>query len=203
MRFFALLLLAGSAQAALLSAGLKAGVPLTETFDFISSDPRTRFFSSTKRYLIGPTFELNLPAGLSVEFDALFRKFSYDRTDLIDVALGNYSASGNQWEFPLLLKYKFPGVLARPYIAAGPTLNHFSSITVVGSTLLGRTTPQELKKRAIAGAVVGAGIQVHAIVLKISPEIRYTRWGSDAFSDVRGLFSTNRNQAEFLIGITF
>jgi hypothetical protein len=50
---------------------------------------------------------------------------------------------------------------------------------------------------------VGAGIEIRALIVKLSPEIRYTRWGSEAFAGPRDLFSSNQNQADFLIGITF
>jgi hypothetical protein len=203
MRWLAMLLLAGSAQAQLFTAGIKGGVPITETFDFVTSDPRTRFFSSTKRYIIGTTAELRLPFGVGFEFDALFRKFSYDRTDLVDVLTGNYSASGNQWQFPLLFKYRFPGALARPYFVAGPSLSHISSLEIVGTVLGNRDDPEELRDKLVAGVVVGAGLEIRALFLRISPELRYTRWTEEAFSGPRDLFSSNRNQADFLIGITF
>jgi hypothetical protein len=199
----AMLLLAGAAQAQLFTAGIKGGVPISETFDFVTSDPRTRFFSSTKRYIIGFTTELRLPLGFGIEFDTLFRKFSYDRTDIVDVIVGNYSATGNQWQFPLLLKYRFPGELARPYFVAGPSLNRISNLELVGTVIGNRDRPEELRKRLVAGAVVGAGIEIRALILRISPEIRYTRWGSEAFVGPRELFQSNQNQADFLIGITF
>jgi hypothetical protein len=203
MRWLALLLLAGSAQAQLFTGGIKAGVPISDTFDFVTSDPRTRFFSSTKRYIIGTTAELRLPLGLGVEFDVLFRKFSYDRTDLVDVLVGNYSATGNQWQFPLLFKYRFPGSAVRPFVVAGPSLSHISGLTIVGTVLNNRDDPEELRKDLVAGAVVGAGIEIKALFLRISPEIRYTRWGSDAFVGPRDLFNSNPNQADFMLGITF
>jgi hypothetical protein len=53
--------------------------------------------------------------------------------------------------------------------------------------------------------VIGAGLDVH-VLLHIMPEIRYTRWGMDHFSGAlapAGSVNSNRNQAEFLLGITF
>jgi len=52
------------------------------------------------------------------------------------------------------------------------------------------------------GFVIGAGIDVHALVIHISPEIRYTRWASPHFN-LNGVINSNQNQAEFLVGITF
>ena len=62
--------------------------------------------------------------------------------------------------------------------------------------------PQELNKYTVGGFVVGAGIDLHVLLIHVSPEIRYTRWGSAHFLDPFGLQS-NQNQAEFLVGITF
>jgi len=41
------------------------------------------------------------------------------------------------------------------------------------------------------------------LVLHISPEIRYTRWGSSHFNIPNGSAISNQNQAEFLVGFTF
>ena len=67
-------------------------------------------------------------------------------------------------------------------------------------------TPSELKDDFRSGVVFGAGIEVHALILRLSPEIRYTRWGRDTFRDAccgGSLLSSSRNQGEFLLGLTF
>jgi hypothetical protein len=51
--------------------------------------------------------------------------------------------------------------------------------------------------------VVGAGLDVHALVIHIVPEFRYTRWSADQIAETNGLIRSNRNQTEFLVGITF
>jgi hypothetical protein len=53
-----------------------------------------------------------------------------------------------------------------------------------------------------SGFVLGAGLDVHALIIHLQPEIRYTR-GAQHFLDPNGGFSSNQNQAEFLLGITF
>jgi hypothetical protein len=41
-------------------------------------------------------------------------------------------------------------------------------------------------------------------IIRISPEIRYTHWGSDnAASAPIAALNSNQNQAAFLIGLTF
>jgi hypothetical protein len=53
------------------------------------------------------------------------------------------------------------------------------------------------------GFVVGGGVDIHAVFLHISPEIRFTRWNSTQISDALGLLRSNLNQGEFLVGLTF
>jgi hypothetical protein len=48
--------------------------------------------------------------------------------------------------------------------------------------------------------VLGAGVDIHALVLHISPEVRYT---GDALKNFDTVINSNRNQLAFLIGIGF
>lgn len=205
-----LLLIAGAVGAfPQFSAGLKAGVPITDTFNALRS-PNFGFNSQTKRCVIGPMLELRLPGGLAVEFDALYRRFNYEAdVSVIDVITNNRT-TGNAWEFPLLAKYRFSSELVRPYIAGGVAWNTFSgmrqSITRVIAGQSSTTTsndPAELREKTATGIVLGAGVEVRALFLRISPEVRYTRWGKEQFLDAAGGLRSNRNQAEFLVGFTF
>ena len=51
------------------------------------------------------------------------------------------------------------------------------------------------------GFVFGVGFRYDLKLIKISPEIRYTRWDNEPFK-LPNLTSA-RNQTEFLVGITF
>jgi len=51
--------------------------------------------------------------------------------------------------------------------------------------------------------VMGVGLDIKALLIHVSPEVRYTRWGAQHFVDPNGLLHSNLNQAEFLVGITF
>src|SRR5579885_1561429 len=73
-----LFLAAASAWPQIISFGVKAGLPFTDFLDTASSG-RVNFSTVTNRYLVGPTAELHLPAGLGVDVDALYRHFSYQR----------------------------------------------------------------------------------------------------------------------------
>ena len=113
--FWLLLLVGGAALAQPFSAGLKAGLPLTDFLNAVQGTSTT----TTNRYLFGPEVEVRLPLGLSIEFDALYRHFSY--TNVLGSATNavtSIGSSGN-WEFPLVAKYKFPSKIVRPYVEAG------------------------------------------------------------------------------------
>ena len=203
-----LLLLLGALSAfpEVLQVGIKAGVPLTDFFTTVQS-PRFGFNSDTKRYIIGGMVQMNLPAGFALEFDALYRRLNYESTSSALNALTTSSTTGNAWEFPLLLKYRFPMPVARPYVEGGVAWDTLSGLKQSVSSAVGistTSTPAELRKSTITGVVVGAGVDVKALFIHIVPGIRYTHWGSTHFRDaVNDLLHSNRNQAEFLVGFTF
>jgi hypothetical protein len=210
------------------SFGVKGGVPLT---DFLSATNSggSGYFTTTNRYIVGPEAELRLPFGFGVEFDALYRHLNYTNfSNSVDVLLNSSTTSG-AWEFPLLAKYRFPTKIVRPYVAAGIAWDTLSGLnqtirqTVIatGVTSTSRTSsPAELGNNTVIGFVAGFGVDLHLLFLNISPEIRYTRWGSRNFSSIsaeigsglnlvpivftnNGALQSNQNQAEFLVGFTF
>jgi hypothetical protein len=185
-------------------------IPVIRTGDF-SPNPPGEWFTTTfpalpipttavnessrasRNYLIGPTVEVHLPLGISVEADALYRKQSQPGVLLAIVGLNSLLAPPiphdyTSWEFPVLGKYRFNAPIVRPFIAAGPSfravespLNHYWSK---------------------AGATAGVGVEGKLLHLRIAPEVRYTHWGKDS-GDARLFFASKRNQAEFLIGLAF
>jgi opacity protein-like surface antigen len=216
------LLAAASAFAQPLTFGVKAGMPLT---DFLSTVESQRvegvlgifpgFFSNTRPYVLGATAELRLPASLGLELDALYRRTNYSGTDLANNGLNVItttisSTSANAWEFPLLLKYRFHVPVLRPYADAGYAWDTLAGLTqAIRQTVATITnssttsTPADLNKKGTGGFVVGAGLEIHALFIHVSPEVRYTRWISPHFQDPAGLVESKQNQAEFLLGITF
>jgi hypothetical protein len=210
MRLFILLVGALPAFSQPFGFGLKAGVPLTDLVATVPS-PRFGFNSDTKRFVIGPTAELRLPFGLGIEVDALYRRLNYEGSGTLVDVLTNNRTTGNAWEFPVLGKYRFPSKVVRPYVEAGIAFDTLSGLsqTVTSTLLPNRVTtsttsnPPELKNTTTRGFVMGAGIEIKALVIRLSPSLRYTRWGSSHIEDPLGLIRSNRNQAEFLLGITF
>jgi opacity protein-like surface antigen len=192
--------------------GVKGGVPMTDFLDTVSGS-RTSISSTTNRYIVGPTVELRLPAGFGVEFDALYRHFRYNSVASLVDAVSTLRASGDAWEFPLVLKKRFIHGPVRPFLDAGVNFNKISGLSQTVQTLVfpNRSTtttnnnPPELRHDFSTGFTMGAGLEVHALLLRVSPEIRYTRWGTQNFNSIisGGSLRSNVNQAEFLIGITF
>lgn len=161
------------------SLGVKAGVPLTDAVHGVS-DGTTSVFTDTSRWIVGPTAEVRLPFRLSFEVDALYRRQNYTLSG------ANFAQgfAANDWQFPFLGKYSFGEGALRPFVDAGVTYRHVSS----------GIDPNT------AGFTLGGGVTLKALFIRLSPEIRYTR-----FSGVNesGPIVRAQNQADFLVGFTF
>jgi opacity protein-like surface antigen len=197
------------------SAGVKAGVPLTDLID-TANNGHLSYLAHTNRYIFGVTAELRLPFGLGVEVDALYRHLNYTGTGTIlgiTTTAQTLSTTANAWEFPILAKYRFgaKGPL-RPYVVGGlawNTLQGLNQVITTGNLATGTTTttstsnPAELNQSTTRGIVLGAGLDIHALLIHLQPELRYTRWGAQNILDPNGGIHSSQNQAEFLLGITF
>lgn len=167
-----LLLLTAGACAQNLGYGIKLGVPFTDVFS-------NGGISENSRFVIGPMVEFRLPF-IAFEADALFHYVSLQQTSTTP-------ASGSTWQFPIVGKVRLPATpILKPYGEAGVS---FRTFTAGGSDL-----SLESKK----GFVLGAGLDIHAIVIHITPELRYTRWGSGHPVSLQA----NANQFEFLVGFS-
>jgi opacity protein-like surface antigen len=185
------------------SVGVKGGVPLN---DFMNGarNQNFSFLTTTNRYVIGGQAELRLIAGFGVEFDALYRHYSFNTNQTVTGGAFTTTASTTTgaWEFPLLLKYRFPTPVVRPFVDAGVAWDRLSGLKQsISSRFSNPDTP--IKKDTTTGFVVGAGLDIHVLLVHIQPEIRYTRWGSQHFSGLNNLLNSNQNQGEFLLGISF
>jgi hypothetical protein len=199
MKSFVIFLLAASAALAQpFGAGVKVGVPLTDFVDAASSG-NLSYLAHTNRYVVGPFAEVRLPFSLGIEFDALYRKIDYSAT------LGNSTTSvtSGAWEFPLLLKYRLHGKIARPFVDGGVAWDTLQGLqeSILAGTPIG--APASVRHNTVSGFVLGGGLDVHFLVIHVQPEIRYTRWFDKHFLDPTGLLKSNQNQAEFLVGISF
>jgi hypothetical protein len=173
------------------SIGVKAGVPLTDSFSTTQIGSGIVGKSGDTSYLIGPTVELRLPFHLSVEADALYRPLTLT-TSVTDTSSGtsittNTSHDSHVWEFPILAKYHFKLPVVSPYVEAGPSFRTTGSLGYLSNN----------------GVTFGVGTDIKALVLRVSPEFRYTHWSSD--SKVNGFIPTGskQDQVQFLVGFSF
>lgn len=179
MRFIFLLCLISTQilSAQTLSYGVKLGGFFTE--------PAGRVDDS-RRYLAGPVLELGFGSRVAVEANALYSRF---RTTPAGGSLRGHSV-----EFPVLGKYYFAdrSSVVRPYASGGFAFRNiwFDNARSFRGVRINSTEPA-------VGAVFGGGVTFRAFLFKLSPEIRYTRWGGANFP------STNPNQVQAMLGITF
>lgn len=205
------MLLVASAFAQPVSIGVKGGIPMTDAFETFRGN-NSAYATNTKRYVVGPDIQFNLPARFSIEGAALYKRLGY-QYDQFNPALPAYAkVVANSWEFPITVKYAILPTPIRPYVEAGGAFRHISGIhqirnitnaagNVINTNL---DSASEFNKRTDVGLVFGAGLEFKIKRLRISPGVRYTRWGSENFRDpVQSLLRTNRNQADLLVGILF
>ena len=200
MKVLLLLMLGTTGVFAQFSFGVRGGLPLTNFFQ-AASNPDGTFTSNATQFTVGPTVELRLPAGLGLEADALFRHFQYNgSTNLVDELVR--SGASNAWEFPLLLKYRTPGIFVKPFLDGGVAFDHWSGTNQIVAAVTGTGSTSGTSGSNV-GFVLGAGIELHLPLVRLSPEIRYTRWGAASATDLGAALRSNQNQAEFLVGLTF
>jgi hypothetical protein len=179
--FLSLFVFAGFASAQPFGAGVKIGVPATDASKvFPFPKPGTLFTAGQPRFTGGPYVELGLPAGMSVEVDALYRNYDF-------LSAG---VSASSWEFPVLLKHRISLPLVKPFFDGGVSFSQLSDLRELS-----------VNHRSNYGIVVGGGVEFHLLLIKVSPEIRYTGWAFRNFDS--DLLQTKRNQLTVLFGIGF
>ncbi|MGI8989274.1 MAG: hypothetical protein ACR2I2_06790 [Bryobacteraceae bacterium] len=181
-RLAALFLFTFSLFAQHLSYGVIGGAPVT---DLVSNQTGTR-------YTIGPTIQVLLPLGIGIEVDALYRSLDFR---VVANPFGAVSAGGSQWRFPILFQYRLGTPLLKPFVEAGASFEHISGISKAVSSI---KTPGDLLRNSNAGLILGAGLDLKAPFVRLTPGFRYTRQSSADFRDI-----SNQNQFELLVGLRF
>lgn len=195
--------LSSSTAAQWLSVGVKGGVPLT--------DP-VKYSDESRKYIVGPSVEFRFTDRLAVEASALYQRIgSHQSFFLASPELyGNQfnRQRGNSWEFPVLGKFYFRGKEAgwQPFLGTGyafhaawmKTEGRYVSL-LPGPEITRAVTDYRSDYRTglDVGAVAAAGVRLQRGRLALTPEFRYTRWGSGD-SNLRP-----RNEVNFLFGIAF
>lgn len=174
----ALLLL--PAQADVIAVGVRGGLPFGDAFESLRA--RNFTIEGRNRFVVGPTVELRLPMGFGASFDALYRRYNFET--------GQESQGAAQWEFPLMLRYRFPGIVAQPYVAGGPVFTRITGVRAL---------------RNSQGIALGAGVDIKVPFLRLTPELRYSRRFQQVLVETRfgQQMRANPNQVDLLVGITF
>jgi hypothetical protein len=197
------LITSAAAFAQPIGLGIKGGLPLTDLFDSETNAVET----DTDNYVIGPMLELRLPAGLAIEADALYTRANFSSPLSAAGSIFTAPFHTNSWEFPILLKKKFGGANAgvaavRPFIGAGASFRYLSGVGTIGSFITGNRSGNV--DRNNTGFVAGGGVEFRALFIKIAPELRFTYWGTDHFTEgLANILKTNKAQGQFLIGLYF
>jgi len=156
---------------------------------------------------------------LSFEADALFRGYRFQSSGgsfillpgtsavtipAVPVSASPFRQNTKEWDFPLLLKYRFQAGTMHPFVDAGFEFAHASSdfttsclagsdtcsAVGIGSSVSSQNSYSSSVNRH--GPAAGVGIEFKFGKVKISPEVRYTK-----------LTRPNANEVTVLAGFTF
>lgn len=172
----------------------------------------------SKRYIVGPKLEVRLPLHLSFEFDALYRDVGF--TGYFGSCCGSSITRerDNSWEFPMIVKYRFPSVLRlHPFAGIGdaPRIvsgNDISSGSYLSNFNTGATTYYSnvhgnVSYPVTQGLVVSGGVEFGARHVLISPELRYVHWNQPFLYEFGGdggsRFTSPQNELFVLLGIAW
>jgi hypothetical protein len=156
-----------------------------------------------------------LPHRLSLEFDALYKRnlgftefCCFNHSDRSQVTSETIDETTHAWELPLILKWRLPRQAIPVFLGGGFAARHVAGTKHTYGThqqlLPVMTPPTAIDQRGAAdvtepwphGPVVSAGLAMHAGILHIQPELRYTRWNTAPFS-----FDMKLDDFQALIGV--
>jgi hypothetical protein len=163
------------------------------------------------RYLIGPEVEVRLPLGLSVEFDALYRHFSYTNFEQFTGTTVTTTGSSGNWEFPLVAKYRFRTGRIRPYVEAGVAWDALAGLQNTSGTTYcsirvceGANYPPTPFSQTTAGVVIGGGGDIRtAEVVPHRSRIPLHALGATVLQPLRVICRAARTRSSFWLGSPF
>jgi hypothetical protein len=184
--------------------GGQGGFRAVDDFQFAAT-------SQSRRYVVGPAVQVNLPLSFAIEFEALYRRQGYSTSNGTALYTSSIRESDNVWEFPLLARYRIPlhGMFAdvgwAPRIMSGYS-DESGSYLSTPATYTYYSRRIRMDWPTTHGLVVGGGTQFVAGHMEFAPEARYIRWNRQA---VYGYFpdgpsyGSNQNQLDFMLGISW
>lgn len=190
--------ISASAQS-IFSIGVIGGAPFTDVVNATNQN-NFAFVSTSTNFVVGPSFQVNLPLSFRIEVDALYRPYGFTATSTASAPLATSvrpaNVSGGEWTFPILAQYRFKTPVVKPFVEAGVSFDHLTNLSADATYFA--SGPGSLIRRTNAGVVLGGGVDVQIPFIRLSGELRYTHEGSADFEAVSKL-----NQAEVLLGIHF
>ena len=166
--------------------------------------------AESQAYLFGPSVQVGLPAGFGVQLDALYTRSGYS---YFIPLIGNQATvrdHASVWEFPLMLQYRLPIPVVRPFLALGPTFRRVDGRTdETGyrmATINTSTTYASTRKWSAGEAVwsVGAGLDLGSKHIRITPQFRVALWRTPSRAgedDVAYHFPWRQREVQALLGI--
>ena len=171
----------------------------------------------------GLTLEGRISRRTLVTAELLFNRLQYDKTTNMYWGVDDPTTSADErshqtttestkarlFDLPVLMQrnVRSSGFLSHVYLAVGPTARLISTvhtttnITYADATKGNNTTPAPVSKRLLIGETVGVGLRfVDEFNIKVTPEVRYTRWNGTTFN--QDSTRSPRNQLEIGIGFS-
>ena len=121
------------------------------------------------------------------------------------------TSKANYWEFPFLAHYygiRRGKLWSRSYVSGGVALRHVGRVrTGTGYAYADGTTdynevPAVPNRSNQVGLVVGAGLRfIDSFNIKLTPEVRFTRWLGTTFQGIA--YRSAANQVQAGVGISF
>ncbi len=179
----------GSAFAQAISVGAIAGAPFTDVESNVTVGT-VSYIPKSPKFVVGGSFQLNLPFRLRLELDALARPASFRVSNLVS------DTSATEWRFPVLLQYRLgkgKGIGMQPFVGVGASFEHLYQIKNAVTSGTG-----SIASNSPGGVVLDGGVDFKLKLFRLSAELRYTRQANDSIVSVSQL-----NQAEVLAGFHF
>ena len=200
-------LLPVAAQAQPIGGGFKFGLPLGKAIEVASAQNVTASTVLDSKNTYGLYAEARLPFSLGIELDVLHTGTSLAQGAVSGGSVTGLAATTSGWEFPVLGKYKFKGIpMVRPFVDAGPSFRRLTQLNQVSGFVTGKGVSGTVQTpdSNSTGFVIGGGLEFKFLILHITPEVRFTRWGvKDLVSGAAGIIKTRPNQGSFVVGFGF
>ena len=180
----------------------------------------TALSPASSRFGGGATVEYAATHRILVTADLLYQYFAYSAQTVTTVTLADgtsqistraESTHARYWTVPVLARYgTLPArtAAAQVFLGGGVSFRKISNIRTTtdivnpdGSSAT-NYTPRTSDRLSVFGATATAGFRVKdEFGIRVTPEVRFTRWFSDLFTSWPG--RQRRNELEVVIGLTF